>query len=351
MSYRINPQLADRIYKRLPALLEKESVPGIALVLIRAAEVVHSIPLGVRSRLSQEPITEDTLFEAASLSKPVFAYAALKLHETGNLDLDTPLASYLPEPYLPDEPRFQLLTMRHVLSHTTGFPNWRPNGQALKMHFTPGERFSYSGEGYMYLPTVVRQITGQEPAGYIYSNLLKPLGMEHSRFVLNHLNDLPLAIGHNEQGEAKEKYLWREMNAAASLHCSAVDFGKFMCAVMRPSPDNPAHLSPATTQAMLTPQVQVNHSPSWDKAWPKPEFQTNALVSWGLGWGIQHTSAGDALWHWGDNGNYRAFAIGYPEEGEGLVFLTNGRHGQRVINHLLRDTVGGEYPGLDWLSG
>jgi len=347
----INPELADKLYGQISALMQKEFVPGLSLTLIRDAKIFWNGVFGVQSNKSQEPVTENTLFEAASLSKPVFAYAALKLCESGALDLDAPLADYLSDPYIPDEPRLKLITMRHVLCHTTGFPNWRPKGKALKIFFTPGERFSYSGEGFMYLQAVVGHMLEQDPAEFLSSNLLRPLGMNNSHFVLKALNGLPIAVGHDEKGEEKEKHLWKEMYAAASLHCSAIDFGKFMCAVMRPLPEDPAHLSLELTREMLTPQVQVNNSAPWDKDWPKAEIQTNDLVSWGLGWGIQHTSQGDAIWHWGDNGNYRAFAVGYPEEGDGIVVLTNGKNGQSVINHILLDIVGGEYPGLDWLYG
>ena len=347
----INENLTDKLYEQIPALMQKENVPGLSLCLIRDAELFWSGAFGVRSNESKEQVTEDTLFEAASLSKPVFAYAVLKLCETGGLDLDIPLEKYLAEPYLPNEPRLKILTTRHVLSHTTGFPNWRPEGKELKMYFTPGERFSYSGEGYMYLQAVVEHITGQDPAQFMDAKVLKPLGMDSSHFVLTELIDLPIAVGHNEKGQAKEKYLWKEMCAAASLHCSAKDYGKFMCVVMRPSLDNPSHLTPATTKEMLTSQIQVNDSAPWDEDWPKPQIRTNDRVGWGLGWGIQCTSAGDAIWHWGDNGNYRAFVVGYPQEKDGIVILTNGRKGQVVINHVLRNIIGGEYPGLDWLYG
>ena len=124
-----------------------------------------------------------------------------------------------------------------------------------------------------------------------------------------------------------------------------------MCAVMRPSAENPSHLSVELAKEMLTPQVQVNDSFPWDDDWPKAEIRSNGQVSWRLGWGIQHTSDGDSIWHWGDNGNYRAFAVGYPEAGHGIVIMTNGKNGQNGIDCVLRDIVGGEYPGLEWLYG
>jgi CubicO group peptidase (beta-lactamase class C family) len=342
--------LVTDLEKRVPSLMEEASVPGLSLTLMRDAEIYWSQSFGVRSRVSQEPVTLDTVFEAASLSKPVFAYACLKLCEAGILDLDTPLAEYLPEPYVPDEPRLALVTMRHVLSHTTGFPNWRPKGQALRVHCAPGERFSYSGEGYVYLQVVVEQVTGEPPAEYMRARLLTPLGMENSRFVWTGQEGLVVAIGHDEKGEPTEREQWPDMNAAASLHCTPTDFGRFMCAVMRPSTENAAHLGPQMSKEMLTPQVQVNNSAPWHRDWPRPEIRTNDRVGWGLGWGIQHTSTGDSIWHWGDNGCYQAFAVGFLKEGHGVVIMNNGKKGQHVIKRVLREIIGGDYPGLDWLG-
>lgn len=110
----------------MPALMKKPNVPGLSLTLIRDAVISGNHAFGVQSNISQELVTDDTVFEAASLSEPIFACAALKLCESGILDLDTPLTEYLPDPHGPDEPRLKLRTMRRVLSHTTGFPNWRP---------------------------------------------------------------------------------------------------------------------------------------------------------------------------------------------------------------------------------
>lgn len=341
-------ELIKKLQVNIPELMRTFNVPGLSLVIIQEAEFVWSKCFGVQSNDTQEIITEDTVFEAASLSKPVFAYASLKLCESGVLNLDDPLNDYLPD-YIADEPRLSQITMRHVLSHTSGFPNWRPKGKALKMHFSPGEHFLYSGEGYMYLQAVIKQVIKQEPAAFVKSEILEPFGMNHSSFIWNGDQKAPIALGHNEKGKAKEKNLWKEMYAAASLHSTPKDFGKFMCAVMQPSFENPGHLSPGMRQEMLKTQIQVNDSAPWHKGYPKKIIKTNDLVGWCLGWGIQKTSKGDSIWHWGDNGNYRAFAIGYLEDSSGMIVMTNGKNGQKIISHMLQNIVGGEYPGLDWL--
>src|SRR5262249_11831103 len=145
------------------------------------------------------------IFEAASLTKPVVAYAALKLADSGQLDLDAPLSKYLPEPYIKDDDRLKLITTRRVLSHTTGFPNWRPAGQPLKIHFTPGERFSYSGEGYVYLQKVIEQISGQPLDAFMKKTVLEPLGMTDSSFVWQERYEKLKATAHDAAGNPTQK--------------------------------------------------------------------------------------------------------------------------------------------------
>jgi CubicO group peptidase (beta-lactamase class C family) len=84
----------------------------------------------------------------------------LKLVEQGKLGLDVPLTTYLPKPFIAADERLAKITARIVLSHRSGFPNWPADDGSVSIYFTPGERFSYSGEGYVYLQRVVEQITG-----------------------------------------------------------------------------------------------------------------------------------------------------------------------------------------------
>ncbi|MEE9170781.1 MAG: serine hydrolase domain-containing protein, partial [bacterium] len=151
-------QAISDLQSRIPIIMEKADVPGLSVALIQDAKIVWDHGFGVASRETNAPVTENTVFEVGSLTKPVFAYAALKLVEDGLLDLDKPLSEYLEEEYIEDD-RISQITARRVLSHTAGFPNWRPRGGELKIHFEPGEKFSYSGEGYVYLQTVVASLT------------------------------------------------------------------------------------------------------------------------------------------------------------------------------------------------
>ena len=144
----------------------------------------------------------------------------LLLCSKDGLDLDKPLSNYLDEPYIPDE-RINLITARMCLSHCTGFPNWRegrftPNPKPLEIFLQPRERYSYSGEGYVYLQTIIEQITGQSLNDYINENVLMLLGMTESSFTVNGTNKSKVAAGHNLEKKNFE-YHYDKPNAAFSF--------------------------------------------------------------------------------------------------------------------------------------
>ena len=139
-------QLISDLESFVPELMERAEVPGLSIAIIRDAEIILHGAYGVRNINTKEAVNDSTIFQAASLSKTLFAYAVLRMVEKGELDLDTPLSDYFGAAYINNDDRVHQITARTVLSHTTGFPNWRqPRDGDLKMHFSPGEKFSYSG--------------------------------------------------------------------------------------------------------------------------------------------------------------------------------------------------------------
>lgn len=131
----------------------------------------------------------------ASCGTLVCTVAVLKWCAAGAIDLDRSLNAYLDEPYIAGDPRLQQITARHVLSHTPGFPNWRPKDQPLRIHFTPGERFAYSGEGVVYLQRVVEHMTGQRLDEWMQAQVLGPLGMRHSSYVWMDAYEIRMRMG------------------------------------------------------------------------------------------------------------------------------------------------------------
>ncbi len=164
-------------------------MPGLALALVEDGDVSYARSFGVTTALPNAPVAHDTPFQAASLSKPLFAYAVLNLCTEGVLALDTPLSTYWSDPALHD-PRLRGITTRQVLSHTTGLPNWR-EGDDLALEAAPGQRFGYSGEGFECLQRVVEHVVGQALHTYMGHAVLAPLGMVHSTYCAGRLAHPP----------------------------------------------------------------------------------------------------------------------------------------------------------------
>ncbi len=169
----------------VPELMRAAGVPGLSLAIINDSRIVYSRGFGLRNTETNAPVTEETVFEAGSLSKHVFTYVVLRLAEQGRINLDQPLHRYLPWADIEQDERYRLITARMVLSHTSGFVNlrWLNPNQRVDIKFTPGERFGYSGEGFRYLQLVVERITGQNLNELIKAQVFEPLGMRRSFMV------------------------------------------------------------------------------------------------------------------------------------------------------------------------
>jgi CubicO group peptidase (beta-lactamase class C family) len=191
---------------RLPELMEIAGVPGVAMGLVRDGAIRWSHYVGVTDANTKQPVGADTLWPAASLSKPAFTFAALRLVDEGKLDLDRPLRSYVPD-HAPDDPRGNTITARHVLSHSSGLRNWRNRAdQPLVPDFDPGTRFQYSGEGFYYLQRAVEHITGMGFEQFMEVRLFNPLGMKASTYSWRRDVATRLVSGH-DQGQVRQNPL------------------------------------------------------------------------------------------------------------------------------------------------
>lgn len=337
-------QVIARLEQIIPPLMKDGDVPGLAVALVRNGELVWQRGFGMKNAQTKEPVTDTTVFEAASLSKPVFAYAVLKLADAGKFDLDKPLQQYLPGNYdVGDDARLGQMTARHVLSHTTGFPNWRPRGAALKIHFTPGARFSYSGEGFVYLAKVIEQVTGEKFNDFMKRTVFDPLGMTSSNYVWRNDYETLKTFLHNSRSEPTGQNRITQANAAASLQTTAQDFGRFVAAVLQGT-----GLKKETQRQMLTPQVKV--STAGTNTVSRAPEQLSPAVAWGLGWGLQTTSDGVSFWHWGDNGNSKAYVVANAKQKLGAVIFANSATGLSIVREILDVAVGGAQPAFDWLK-
>jgi len=323
----------ERLTEQIRQAMFQADVPGLAIAVVADDAIIFHEVFGVKNSPSRPRLTATTSFQAASLSKPVFAYAVMKLWEQGTLDLSRPLAEYLPILYN-DLPQTAHITAQHVLSHTTGFPNWlepeEPDFFAL-----PGEKFGYSGEGFTYLQAVVEHLTGQPLHEYIRTTLLTPLGMNHSTFAWG-LDDEGNFVK-DDEGQIIPGTTNLFANAAFSLFTTAYDYAQFLLAILNPGDGLDHRLSRETTQKMLTAQSQVGGIEA---------------LTWGLGWGLQRIGQEDWFWHWGGAQNYFAnYVVGSLTTRRGVVILTNNIGGFTLHEEIARIALEHDLAHLafDWL--
>lgn len=343
---------------QLESWLDAANVPGVALVIVDKGKTSF-LNAGVLEAGAPAPITENTVFAAASLSKQLVAHAVHDLAEKRLWDLNRPLGDYAVIENSPDAGK---VTAREVLSHSTGFPNWRSEkGESLKPGAEKGKKFRYSGEGYVYLQRVIEKITGKGFARHMKDAVLDPLGMSRSTFTWRAAD--PFAKPHDRQGVLRkdprnktaldalalelklEPEDWTcatqeaacvklgvdplpnyfPMNGAASLKTSASDYARFLAVALR---------------RPIFGERQVSFPDSAKGGGP--------ALGWGLGWGVQTTSEGSFWWQWGDNGGFKNFVLADPKREWAIAAFTNGDKGRAVYERAIR-TVKGDQPAFLWL--
>lgn len=290
-------------------LMKQSRVPGLSVAVFSKGAIVYAKGFGVKNLITGEAVDPETLFEAASLSKPLTAYAALQMVTRKQLRLDRPLAQYLGTPYLFDRKAAAKITLRMVLSHTSGLPN-DALGIDRNVYFNPGDHFSYSGGGFRYLQAVMESLSHLPFAEYMDRELLKPLAMSRSSFVLR--DDLAGNMAYGHQDETAFPLRRSPALAAGSLLSTPTDVARFGIELCRPT-----LLPAATVTRMLTPSVKIN-----------------PVYAWGLGIGLCRTSAGELAWHWGNNGIYQSFMVILPGEQCGVVIMTNSSNGLQIAPQI-----------------
>jgi CubicO group peptidase (beta-lactamase class C family) len=322
-------QVVGALEQRIPALMDTAGVIGLVVAVIRDGRVVWAQGFGSRHADSAAAVGPHTVFEAASLSKPVFAYAVVELANAGVLSLDSSLSAYVTYDYLAHDPRYTAVTARHVLSHQAGLPNWRPRGGILEFQQDPGAEFGYSGEGYMYLQRAVESVM-QESAGVVTRALVfEHFNMQRSGFEPTPAVIREYATGHDHAQSPIDKTWPDRTYVAYGLHTTVLDFCRFMIGLR----EEWLQESPG---ALATVRRQVNVD--------------SAGLGWGLGWGLESTPGGPAVWHWGDNPGFKHFAYLEMVTGNGVVAFTNTDAGMAVMPELAMLALGIEPRGLGWLD-
>ena len=315
-----------------PKFMANLKVPGVSISVIAEGRIAWHKGYGVMRAGEPERVTPATVFEACSMSKVAFTYVVMKLVEQGRLDLDRTLVEYLDKPYLEDEPLHKLITARMVITHRTGFPNWREGGwrgdNPLPVNFKPGTQYGYSGEGYLYLQRVVEHITGQSLNEMMREMLLAPAGMASSSYVWESRYAEPASAGHDEEGQIKpNRRLYDQANAAFSLYCTPDDYARFILEVLKADRSAAHSLSRESVEKMLTPTVEIEGTPGVQI--PRVLQSRCESVHRGLGWVVgKKKQGGIRVWHSGSNGTgFRCHSEFDPQQGTGIVIMTGSVNG------------------------
>lgn len=301
--------------------MEKRHIPGLSIAIFINNGLIHNKGFGVKdySHADQpsNAVDENTLFIAASISKPVTAYAALILVERGILSLDEPLTKYLKAKYLPNQEKAQKITLRMILNHTSGLSN-DASGEDRKVYFTPGAYFSYSNAGFRYLQQVIEDVTGESFKDFINAEVLEPLNMKASGFSYQDYFEKDMALGHFSGKKIRKEPLRKvKVNASYSLIATPADIVKFAMELCQPT------LLKPETAALITNQA-VKYLPQ---------------VHWGLGIGILIRPTGNFLWQWGNNVTYQSMMLVNPQSKSGVIIMTNSNNGLPLATELVIKTA------------
>jgi len=339
----INGEYIDtaQFEKFITSQMDSLALPALSIAVINNNKVVFHKALGVANVDTQESVDNNSIYEVASLSKPIFSYFVLKYVDRGLINFDTPLYKYMPYPDIEQDKRYQLITARMALSHQTGFPNWRYFEMAdtslhinygdLYLKFTPGTQFAYSGEGYLYLAKVIASLNNcdlQTLDNLFQKEVAEPMGMNHAYFSGNEYISKHKIFGH-KQGKVFYKK-WptsfpdqdsSTFGAAGGLHTNAIDYAKFLIGLSEKK-----GLSASSYNEMFKAQVLLPKEHSM--------YQESGNAAWGLGIAIRPTPFGIIYEHGGNNGNFQSGFILSLDKKIGYVFLTNCDQGHSFNEKL-----------------
>ncbi len=289
-------------------------VPGVSTAIINNGKVAYHLVKGYSNLETKQQVSKKTIFEGASLSKPLFAYMIMTIVEEGKLDLDKPLHEYLPYKDIDYDKRYKKITARMVLTHTSGFPNWRTNHEEGKLFisFEPGSAFQYSGEGYQYLAKVVAHILNTDDRGLekaYQARIANPLNLEYTKYLQDSNNMKNKAEGYKDGSVMGEDEDPEVFGSAFSIHSEALDFSKWLIALIHRE-----GLSEESYNELFKSQFVL----------PEGHPQTEAGVTdWTLGFAKATMPFGSAFGHGGNNPGYTSLFMIAPEAKWGYVMFTN----------------------------
>lgn len=287
--------------------MDSLQVQGMSIAIINNGKIVLNKGFGVTNILSKKKVTASTFFEAASLSKPVFAFFVLKLAKEGKLNIDKPLFEYLAADNIEDE-RYKKITARMVLCHTTGLPNWSETGK-MQLQFEPGKQFSYSGEAYVYLGRVIAKLsnTSLKDLDAVFQNeVAKELKLNDFHFVITPNAEKNLADGYQKKQYVKDERDRNFFDPAGGLWANTTNYSNFLIGLMNMK---------LNFSEMFEPVIFLDQN--------SPIKEYFGVDAWTLGMAVIKLHGAVNYWHGGNNLGYTSSFMINPDKKFGYVYFTN----------------------------
>lgn len=308
----------------MPGLLVRAAVPSVSIAQIKGGRVVLTAAYGMQG--AGTLATPDTLYNIASLTKPLTAEVILRLASKGGLSLDEPMYPVWTDPDIAGDERRKLLTLRRVLSHQSGFPNWRDHKTGLAFLRAPGEGWGYSGEGYVYAARFIEKKTGVAFEDLANTYLFDPTGMRSTAYT-----DRPWFAGRiapptDAAGRPLKPLIASRYIAADLVYATAGDYAAFMTGVLK-------NQGLSAVIAKERGRIQVSTKASACEgarmaSCPRDE-------GFGLGWLVLDFDEAKLLMHTGSDAGISTFAYLDLASGDGAVILTNSENGAKIVPPIL----------------
>lgn len=344
---------AEKLTAEMQQIVSDAKITGLSVAVINDNRIVYQNSFGVKDKRTNEKNDRDTVFYAASFTKPLFSYLFLKLVEKKIFDLDKPIYTYLKKPIgeyekwkdLAGEKDFEKISARMILSHSSGLPILRQlYNDKLSIITQPKTRFYYSNEAMNLLGFVVEEHTNRKLEDLVKEMVFEPLNMKRSGMIWQKDFENNYAFGYDKNETLVGAQKRTSSRAAGSMVTTATDYAQFVIAMMKQE-----GLSKSLFREMLTPQIEVaserGFGPLRDRFNNKYK---NIKLSWGLGWGLFETTAGKAFFHGGHTEGWQNYCVVYPKKKTAVILMSNSDNFELAADKMLSLSIRDTQSPLEW---
>jgi len=345
---------AAEIDATVTRLMRAAEVTGVGLAVLNGGQPVYVKAYGLRDVEKRLPLTADSVMSAASLSKSTFACMVMQLVDERVIDLDASIERYLPKPLpqydgyesLAADARYKTITARMLLAHTAGFANLRAlePGRRIQIHFDPGTRYAYSGQGIQLLQLVVESATKTPIEQLMRERIFTPFGMMRTSMTWQERFENDFANGYDEYGRSLGPERRQRADAAGSMQTTIADIARLLGAASAGK-----RLRPQTRTLMFIPQIAIDSRRQF------PTFSTETTdanrairLGYGLGWGLFQSPHGPAFFKEGHDEGWRHYAVMFSRHGDGIVIMTNSSNGEGIFKELLQTVQHNTFTPVEW---